>query len=537
MRLFCGRLFFLLSLLGINSPLYADYLDNPAPIPGWTHSEVLPKDTPEQHGIILNGGDVTYSAPVIGEVDGNLANGREVVVGGADGILHAYRADGTPLWNKALPNASCSQASSNNKLLSSPSVGELFGDGVPYVVVGYGGVGGRKCDGGLVAIRGSDGATQWEFSLRKFAKKEKFGTLSYTVFSSPTLADVDGNGTLEIGFGSFDRNVYLLNSNGSVRWYYNAADTIWSSPVFLDVTGDGDPEMIIGTDISGNLKIKPPTKNGGYLYAFKTAPRNPKRIQFRDKKAFIWQTHFDQVIYSSPVVADVIPESPGEEIIVGSGCYFPEKTDRKKGNWFKILKPLNGKVIKTLTTQACSSSAAAAADIDDDGIKEVIVTVNGSTNVGGDGFSRVTAWKASSGQEMWSIIPRVRGRNDDYGGNFISPVIADVDGNGSLEVIVANGSGVGIFKGIDGTPLTCQDSACEGGQTTLYAWDSLRSTPVVGDINTDGVLDIIAAGGHTSSGGRGMLYGWTNLSLKVTSDPGLQPPYSVPWPMYRGGSK
>ena len=70
----------------------------------------------------------------------------------------------------------------------------------------------------------------------------------------------------------------------------------------------------------------------------------------------------------------------------------------------------------------------------------------------------------------------------------------------------------------------------------LYAWDPLRSTPAVGDINLDGVLDVVAAGGHVSTGGRGMLYGWTNLSRAVTSEVGLQPPYSVPWPMYRGGN-
>ena len=497
----------------------------PPVLDGWTTSA-------DRSGIQLSGSAVTFSSPAIAEIDGNSSNGKEVAVGGADGVLYVYSASGTLLWSQTLPNAAC-PGSRSNKLLSSPAVGALFGDSVPYVIVGYGGIG-RSCDGGVAAFRGTDGTRTWLFSLKRFSKKQKFWAFSYSVFSSPVLGDTDGDGKLEIGFGAFDRNVYLLNADGSVRWYYNAADTIWSSGAFANIDSDPDLEFIIGTDISANSKIDPPTTNGGYVYAFKTKARRPSKISFRQSDAYVWQTSFDQVIYSSPIVADVLPDSPGEEVIVGSGCFFPQGNANKTGKWLKVLRASDGKVMQTLPTSACLSSSAAVGDIDNDGILEVVATVNGHRSVGGDGLSHLIAWKASEPTPLWDITPFGRGRNDPYGGNFQSPTIADVDGNGSLEVVVSNSSVVGIFQGSDGSALTCQESSCDD-LSVLAAGGALKNSPAIGDLNGDGALEIVAAGsyGKRSKGG---LYAWTGLETVLSSEPGIYPSYSSPWPMFRGSN-
>src|SRR5690606_25084990 len=157
---------------------------------------------------------------------------------------------------------------------------------------------GTACDGGVVAYRGSDGKERWRFSTKRFARKARFGTNHHTVYSTPALADTNGDGTLEIGFGSFDRNVYLLTASGRVRWYYNAADTVFSSPAFVNVDSDRHLEMVIGTDISRNRALRPPTRDGGNLYALKTRrPRGrSKRISFRDRRAYAWLRPLDQVL-------------------------------------------------------------------------------------------------------------------------------------------------------------------------------------------------------------------------------------------------
>ena len=497
------------------------------PVSGWTHGEAEP-------GLAL-AGHAYLSSPAVAEIDGNADNGLETAVGTRGGLLYAYGSGGALLWKAELPNFGCS--SGGNRLLSSPAVGELFGDGHPYVVASYGGMGGTKCPGGVAAYDGPTGALVWNIDLKAFAARERFWAMSHSVFSTPALADVDGDGRLEIGFASWDRNIYLADAAGGVLWYYNAADTVWSSPAFYDIDGDGRPEMIIGSPISQNKQLRPPTPNGGYVYALRAAQGmaaaarkkggKTAHYSFRDPALVMWKTEFDQSIDASPVVADVWPAAPGPEVIIGSGCYFPQNSNRKRGKWIKVLRMSSGRVLQTLPAPACSTSSPAAGDVDDDGRLEIVATINGSSAAGGDGQSRIMAWKAESREPLWSVIPRFDGGNDGWGGFFNSPVIADLDGNGSLEVIVSNQHAVGIYRGRDGAALTCQEWGCDG-KLWLISGGSLNSSPAAADMDLDGALELVAAGSW--------LYGWRGFS-GLNSPAGGQPAFSAPWAMFRGNSR
>ena len=468
--------------------------------------------------ITLPGAGVGYASPAIADIDANPANGLEVAAAGADGILHVVGADGAVRWSVKLPNYACTAASSTNKVFSSPAVGALFGNGVPYVVVGYGGFsGGTTCDGGVAAYRGSDGKKAWVFSIKAFAKKERYFAFLNTVFSTPALADVDGDGKLEIGFGAFDRNVYLLNSNGKVRWYYNAADTVWSSPSFANIDKDAKLELLIGTDISKNTKINPPTSDGGYVLAFKTAPLSPSKIAFRDpsKRAVVWARTFNQVVFSSPVVSELMPGNRGLELVIGSGCYFPEGTTAKRGREFRVLDAQKGRLLATLPTSTCSPSSAAVGDLDNDGLPEVVVTVSGEPQWGGDGKGRVIAWNPRTGQTLWTAVLPAQFP-------FQSPIIVDLDRDGSPEVAVASAGSVHILSGQAGEQLL-----------RLRVNGTLQGTPAAADIDQDGLLDLVAAGARGANAGVVHIFsGFTNTEaavIKTTSE-------SLVWPQWRGGS-
>ncbi|NMC61570.1 MAG: PQQ-binding-like beta-propeller repeat protein [SAR324 cluster bacterium] len=511
-----------LLFLSVDKSLGQSYY-GPPPLPGWAHANNF--DSSQEAGLSLGGKRVIYSSPVVADVDGNVGNGLEVVVIGSDRKVHARKADGSTLWDFQISDSSCS---TQPPIMSSPAVTELYGNGVPYVVVTYGGLTSEKCDGGVIVIKGIDGKQAWRFSTKAFDKKASEWAMLYGVISTPALADVDGDGNIEIAFGSFDRHVYLLNSNGSLRWYYIAADTVFSSPAFADLNGDGKLELIIGTDISQNLKLNPPTYDGGYVYALSTKSRKLKRVNFRDSKSMLWGKWFDQVIQGSPVVADVLASHKGNEIIVTSGCFFPKNEAKTRGRWIKILAAESGKCLKTLTAPTCFSSSPAVGDIDSDGQLEIVASVNGTTTLGGDGKGRLIAWKAETSEPMWSVIPRTAGTNESYMGTYIGPTIADLDGNGSMEVIVATGRGISVHNGFDGRALTCQSSSCEDNPFVISTSSSLKNSPAIGDLNNDGVLDLVAAGSY--------LFGWTNFSGLLQSDPAGLPPYSAAWPMLRGNA-
>jgi hypothetical protein len=174
-------------------------------------------------------------------------------------------------------------------------------------------------------------------------------------------------------------------------------------------------------------------------------------------------------------------------------------------------------------------------DIDGDGSLEIVATVSGDASIGGDGLSDIVAWDPTNPTPKWSTSPgdSNSGTNDPFGGDLQSPVIADLDGNGSLEVIAANFWSVQVLRGDNGAPLTCQKSATCGSQTSLFAWGTLKSTPAVGDINGDGKLDLVIGGINAfNEKSHGWLYAWTNFAGTLGSPAGNQAAYSAPWPQF-----
>lgn len=435
------------------------------------------------------------SSVAVAELDGDVSNGLEVVMVTVGGTVTALRADGSILWSKETPNKTCPFSSANDKVFSSPVIGTLFGGSQPYVVLGYGGFAGKACDGGVLAIQGDTGATAWVFSIKKWAKRRGYDAFRNSVYGTPTLSDVDGDGRLEVGFGSFDRNVYLLNYNGTVRWYYNAADTVFSTPAFANIDGVGGQEMLIGTDISQNKRISPPTPNGGFLYAFRTSKpqKSGFRYLFRDVKLQMWRTEFDQVVQSSPVIGELVSENPGEEVVIGTGCFFPQGGSDRRGKYFRVLSAATGKILRTLQVTACAPSTPALGDLDGDGKLEVVVTVSGDASTGGDGRSHVVAWNPQVDSVIWDIEPNLQGRTDRYGGHFNrNPVIADITGDGRPEVLTSYATGIVVLDGRSGEHLTCTEKPCL--KPLLVTEGNITGTPRVVDVNQDGRPEVLVAG-------------------------------------------
>jgi hypothetical protein len=67
---------------------------------------------------------------------------------------------------------------------------------------------------------------------------------------SPALADINGDGKLEIIVATFDGKIRAYKQDGTKLWTYNYANgkkLFASDPVIGDVTGDGQLDIVFGT--------------------------------------------------------------------------------------------------------------------------------------------------------------------------------------------------------------------------------------------------------------------------------------------------
>lgn len=155
----------------------------------------------------------------------------------APGTVHIYNRDGSELpgWPVQLPQHS----------ESSPSLGDIDGDGEIEIVIGSGENVSAEIKGGLWAFN-LDGSICAGFPI----------TSGYSVNCSPSLYDVDGNGLVDIlirvKLRSTEINgIYAFDGSGAVLPGFPAVLPTGGSahgvPAVADVDGDGTPEIAYGT--------------------------------------------------------------------------------------------------------------------------------------------------------------------------------------------------------------------------------------------------------------------------------------------------
>jgi len=106
--------------------------------------------------------------------------------------------------------------------------------------------------GYIYSLNGEDGSIAWS----------SYHAIGY---SSPALGDVDGDGKLEVIFGTYnyknDNYIYALNGeDGNEAWSYRIGaprDIVRSSPALGDLDGDGMLEVVVGCDNTYVHALKP----------------------------------------------------------------------------------------------------------------------------------------------------------------------------------------------------------------------------------------------------------------------------------------
>jgi hypothetical protein len=316
------------------------------------------------------------SRPVLADLDGKP--GLEIVVSALDGRLYAWRGDGRSL--PGYPVALVHPASGKRaKLVSSPAVGDVDGDGRPDLVVGSNGL--EEGLGAAYALTAKGAPLPgWNPVELPLLRGDLLPTLATGIQMTPALVDADGDGDQEVLlYGVTGTGIVLLDHrrDGPPRVLARYALSPGTeaelqgigflaspgSPLVTDTDGDGALELyapllplrLLTLRSNPGIPLDVPPALGGWPLlpgdagaAVPMLPSYPRRME-------------DLTILAAPLAADV-DGNGSEEVLLGSGGYLLHAFESGGGEPRGFPKFTGGWIF----------SAPAVGDLDGDGERELV---------------------------------------------------------------------------------------------------------------------------------------------------------------------
>ena len=496
--------------------------------------------TPEWNLIDANYADIDVgenSAPVFYDID--FDSDADLFVGDAEGFVHFYRNEGTvysPVWKYRgrLKNTDGQYFSVQST--ATPALADLNGDDIPEMLIG-------NAEGFFASYKRVS-ANVWRLVSNRYAH------VDVGSFSAPVFADIDADGDLDLFTGIREKKIFFYENEGSSkkeRFQLSSKDFQSleagdiTSPTFADLNGDGVLDLTVG-DAKGDVIF---FRNAGtksaceFLPSGENLPAQSLDVGYQCAPSFVdldndkdldlvvgansgkltywenvgapqkpaWQERpsmFQNVVvkqWSTPVFADIDADGD-QDLICGSKFgrleLFENKGTKNSPQWVKKTD-----AFKAFNFQ--QQAIPALADIDADGDLDLFV----GTSSEGVKFIKNTGSKQ---RPEWVL------EDENYLNlkRFLRPVprFLDMDHDGDPDLIVGTKDGKLVF--------IRNESTTKKPQWRTVTENFLRidvrffSVPAFADIDSDGDADLFL--GNNSGG----LLFWRNLSREPNTVTNLQ---------------
>lgn len=271
-------------------------------------------------------------------------------------------------------------------------------------------------------------------------------------FSSPAVADIDGDGKREVAVATWDDRLYLLTSDGRISGGFpvgtpkTAGEGEENSPVLADIDDDGLLDIVF---LSNEGKLVALSADG------KPLPGWPKTLDGTSDKA-------------SPVVQN-LTSYRGLEVVAAVETASGVTVYAFHGDG----TPIKGWPIDL---EGARSPSLSVGDFDGDNTADVIVSAGSNVYAFYYNGKRIDGWPVTVGSAKISAL-----------------TIADIDGNGGETILFGTSDGSGYA--VDGR------GRVRAGWPVKLCSGSITAAPAPADIDGDGSVEIIfvVGGAHLTS--------------------------------------
>jgi hypothetical protein len=422
----------------------------------------------------LNGQDVgSASRPAFGDLDGD--GDLDLVVGTSTGSFAYFQNGG----NANSPSFGAGYNSITTKDVgdyASPALGDLDGDGDLDVIAG-------DQNGVFHYLRNTGSATAAAFSEITGAGNPLNGQ-DVGSHATPSLADLDGDGDLDLVAGEAGGALFVFENTGSATNPVFVARTgsanpldgqsagARSGPALGDFDGDGDADLVAGGQAGGFSAWKNQSAHPLGTASEVTGGANPLN-------------GFSVGSLSAPALGDIDGDGDldlfaGERF--GTFFYF-RNTGSKTSPAFAAVtgagNPMNGFDVGLY-------SAPALGDLDGDGELDL---------VSGERYGTVLYYRNSGSITAPLYVARTGSLNPFDGidlGSWSVPTLGDLDGDGDLDALVSENSGALHYLRNTGSATAPAFVEMTGGANPLDgAVTGSYPAPAFGDYDGDGDLDLV----------------------------------------------